>query len=96
MWAPNADEQKECSSRAKPRYCLHFKRRGWCVRTVKENEQTFGKTWFFNETHGRDNRTDHLFCQQYRFNDMLQNKRGGGGAKEGAKGKGRRGRSRSR
>ena len=55
------------NSKPKPKYCLHFKRRSWCVASVKGAEASFGKTWFFNDTHGRDDRTDHLFCQQARY-----------------------------
>ena len=71
-WEPTANDTKRCSGQKKPKYCLHFARRFWCVRKVEQAERTFGNSWIFNDQGGRDRRDDFHFCQQYRFYDFVQ------------------------
>jgi len=75
-WEPSAEDTSKCDTARRPKECLHFRRRGWCVKQVEANEAEFGETWTFNEKEGRDGRTDHLFCQQYRSYDLLACARG--------------------
>ena len=75
IWKPTSNDTKRCDDHQKPKYCLHFARRRWCVESVEQREADFGKTWTFSEKEGRDGRNDFAFCQQYRFNDLVQKRK---------------------
>ena len=75
VWRPTLNDTKRCDDHQKPKYCMHFTRRSWCVKQVEQGESTFGKTWIFNEREGRDGRDDFHFCQQYRFYDLVQKRK---------------------
>ena len=72
-WEPTANDTKRCNAQSKPRSCLHFTRRRWCVKQVEQGESTFGKSWIFSEKEvAAGEKDDFHFCNQYRFYDLVQ------------------------
>ena len=63
-WTPTLEISASCKDKPQPKYCLHFKRRGWCILKVQAAEQTFGKSWNFDDETMRDGKDGYNFCRQ--------------------------------